>query len=405
MRTVIMLAVLGLFSALCAPVGWAAQLNITAVYSPDKSDPRHNTFVNTTPVSGYCSWLPNQCAPYGLFSIGVPIRFATQAPIDPVANRADPRQGAYFSMPTAFRTVTVTHEATGATADLQFRVAGFGGEYVVSQRLSSHRDLWTTWVNAPAPCRNSGVGVYSNNWYRFFWRARVGIGACSRAAKIEVRPPFTYRKFSFSYELVTPDPLGMDIGRYSGSLTLSVGPHQDIDFGDLLMPSDNSLTLVFDLAVNHLLKVDFPPGANRAILQPANGWQAWLNTGRTPPALKASQRFNLSSSGKFRMYLDCQYTLGDTCAIQLPSGSAQVPVDISVTLPHGVVKRQDRQPVRRQKLLVGSANAQEFLSQQVQFDRNASLDYDVSAASTAQMVANAGETYRGVATVVFDASF
>ena len=398
-------AIIGLVGLLPVPAVMAAHLNLNAIYSPNKADPTHDRFVNTTPNSGYCASYPTQCP--NQFSILVPIEFRTELGIDPAVNLADPRQGAYFSLPSSFRTVTVTHEKTGATADLKFRISGFGATYSVRNMPAgeSHLQLWTsTWVNASSPCRYSGYGVYSNSYYRFFWKVPLDIGACSKRAVKPVPAPFFYSGFAIAYELVTPNPLAMDIGRYSGSLTLRVGPQQDIDFGDLMLPSDDALTLNFDLAVNHLLKVDFPPGSERAVLQPAQGWQGWLNTGKPPPTLTASQRFNLSSSGRFRIYLSCEYTLDETCAIQEATGASKVPVDIAVTLPWGVVTHPGQQPVQRHKLSMGSTNAQEFQTVQVQFERTASLHYEVSGSSTAEMTGHAGQTYRGTATVIFDAS-
>lgn len=63
-----------------------------------------------------------------------------------------------------------------------------------------------------------------------------------------------------AYELITPDPLGMDIGHYSGSITYSIGPGGDFDFGDVMVPDDNQITFKFQLQVNHYLAVDFPRG-------------------------------------------------------------------------------------------------------------------------------------------------
>ncbi|WP_263260649.1 hypothetical protein [Pseudomonas sp. RIT-PI-S] len=405
MRTATVLAFVSLFAWVCAPAAKAAQVNITATYSPNKANPTHNSFVNTTPQAGYCQWYPAACA--NLFSIALPITFTSLLDIQPPAVQPDPRMGAYFRMPSSFRTVMVTHEKNGTTAELKFRVSGFGGAYRLSMpNPPAHAALWDrTWVNAPAPCRTSGSGYYSRVEYRWFWLLPEGAGACIKKAKVTIPRPFKYKDMTISYELITPDPLNMDLGRYHGSLTLGVGPDRDLDTGYVMTASDDTVTINFNLLVNHLLKIEFAPGSERAILQPPQGWQAWMNTGRNPPSLSASQRFNLSSSGKFRIYLECEYSLTDTCAIQEASARSKVPVDISITLPYGVVKRGSQQPVQRQRLRMGSANAEEFQSVQAQFDRVASLHYDVAASATAQMVAYAGQTYRGTATVVFDASF
>ena len=74
---------------------------------------------------------------------------------------------------------------------------------------------------------------------------------------------FWYSTFEFAYALRTPNPLGMSSGEYVGNITYTMGPHQDFDFGDVVIPSDNQLTLNFSLDVLHTLQVEVPPGGNR----------------------------------------------------------------------------------------------------------------------------------------------
>src|SRR3546814_3118440 len=76
----------------------------------------------------------------------------------------------------------------------------------------------------------------------------------------------TYRYLDFAYELRTPNPLNMSSGQYTGSLTYSIGPGQDFDMGDVMLPNDSALTLNFNLEVQHTLQVEVPPGGNRVEL-------------------------------------------------------------------------------------------------------------------------------------------
>lgn len=81
------------------------------------------------------------------------------------------------------------------------------------------------------------------------------------------------RVLVFYKELFTPNPLGMLAGHYTGSLTYTVGPNGDFDFGDVMLPSSPILTMNFNLDVQHTLKVDVPPGGERSSCSPAGGWQ------------------------------------------------------------------------------------------------------------------------------------
>lgn len=79
-----------------------------------------------------------------------------------------------------------------------------------------------------------------------------------------------------------PNPLEMEPGEYTATTLYSLGPGQDFDMGDLMLPSDNQIALNFKFVVHSALTVDFP-GAQRAVLQPREGWQGWLNSARGQP--------------------------------------------------------------------------------------------------------------------------
>ncbi len=393
--------------------GRAAEKLITAIFSPDANNPAHNKFINTTRNEGYCLLYPRECEINRMFSINFPVRINAVQALLPGEAAVDARKGAYFVVPSAYRTVNVTSDETGSVNELQVRIAGMGQRYVLSSPASgNHSSLWSggaagNWVNPPAPCLYSGIGIYGPYNYLSFWKYPVNASAaCVKRPLKVIGTPFRYDSMVIAYELITPDPLGMDIGHYSGSITYSIGPGGDFDFGDVMVPDDNQITFKFQLQVNHYLAVDFPAGAYRAILQPQDGWQAWLNSGRSAPALSANHQFKISSSGRFKVYLDCEYTVAGTCGIQTPldGGTDTVAVDISVSLPAGIVAMPGSRPANRIKLGIGVSNAAEFRTAAVQFSRAATMHYDIPAAVTAQMVRYPGKTYRGSATIIFDSN-
>ena len=383
----------------------AAEQLITAVFTPDPTDPSHNKFINTTPVAGYCLILPGQCAANGFSSVNFPIDFDASKGLDPDEALADRRKAAYLLIPSTFRTVTITHDQTGVSSQVQWRISGLGGRYILSSG-TWHGHLWeSTWVNAPSPCTYGGVGSGNATFYDYFWKApQTATTACVKMPKVPIPAPFRYRNMNISYEMHTPNPLAMEMGTYSGSITYGIGPGQDFDFGDIMQPSDNQITFNFKLTVNHLLKVEFPPGANRVVLQPEGGWQRWLATGRPPPSLNANHDFKISSSGRFKVYLECQYAEQGTCGIRT-SGQEQptVGVDIQLTLPVGIVIDSGGQPALRVALSAGENGAVVFRTVTSQFARKATLHYVVPAASTEQLLRHPGSTYKGNATIIFDA--
>jgi len=334
----------------------AVSVDLTAVFRPDPAKPMHNEFKNTTPQGGYCKDHPAYCAD-GIFSIALPIRFRSIAPILP--EHAE-RQGAMFRTPSYWKEVTVIHDGTGKAETVKMRVNGIGAAYTIKEPLPG--GVWdASWVNAPAPCNYGGVGYGSAYYYAFFWRVPANAGSCAKRAyqPIPETLGFAYQDVGFSYELVTPDPLKMSTGTYRGVMNYTVGPQQDFDMGDVMLPDDDLINLNFTLTVEHTLKVDIPPGGDRVELVPEGGWQSWLAQGRKPTRLFRDQTFNISSSTRFKMHLECNIPGLFDCMIRDPVSQRAAVVQLSISLPNGLTDTNG-QPVKRRPLHVGHVNAQEF---------------------------------------------
>jgi hypothetical protein len=386
----------------------AAEVAIRAEFKPDPARPNFNTFENKTPNSGFCASYPVQCAAIKSFSLRVPLRFDSSGPIEPL--HTSPRQGAMFSVPAQWRELMVTHTATGETETLQVRISGIGSRYITDPvvdlvgggvtALQAHQLLWgSRWVGAPAPCRSSPLGAYSGNYYQFFWLTPV-VGDCAKQARFNI-PWMTYDYLDFAYELITPNPLGMSIGEYKGAVTYSVGPGKDFDLGDVMLPNDSELLLNFTLDVQHHLKVEIPPGANRIELVPQGGWQSWVQQGRRPTRLFRDQTFNMWSSGRFKMELQCQFPVGNTCGLQAPSGEA-VPLNIAVSLPFGVGD-ETGQKVDRRPLLLDGSGTRVFSPTYYLERRPGTLHFEIPASTMEPMfLPGAPDRYSGTATVIWD---
>ncbi|MVV52139.1 hypothetical protein EJA72_28450 [Pseudomonas sp. PB120] len=389
---------------------WAMDVSIQASFRPDSANPQQNKFKNDTPPSGYCASYPVQCSDNDMFSLRVPIQFNSRAPIE--ANHPSPRQGATFKVPAQWRDLSVVHEATGESETVRVRIAGIGSQYVTEDVISlvgggsdyrlAHSQLWgASWVYAPAPCLYSGVGLLGATSYGFFWKTPIE-GSCDKQARYDV-PWLRYDYLDFAYELFTPNPLSMSAGRYSGSLTYSVGPNGDFDMGDVMQPSDSALTLNFTLEVQHTLKVEIPPGGNRIELVPQGGWQAWLTQGRKPTRLFRDQTFNVSSSSRFKMSLSCQYVVNpETCALNDRVSNHYVPINVSVTLPGGLVD-QASQPVNRRPLRRGNNGAAIFQPSFYVDRKPGTLHFEIAQDQVDEMIKpNVGRTYSGRVTVIWD---
>ena len=396
----------GVLAGLHAPSAEAVVQEVRALFKPDPANPMLNKFVNTTPPSGLCTThMANRCNELGIFSLRVPgLTFETDREV--LADHADPRQGIMFSLPTNWRDVEVVDSA-GDRETVQVRIAGIGGSWNMSWPPGLNG--WArggisgpnNWRYPPAPCASAGFLINGNAFAQFFWLMPEGIGACAITPSLSF-DNFRYSGFDYVYELRTPNPLTMRTGQYRGSLVYSIGKGMDFDMGDVLIPSVDSLTLNFTLDVMHALKVEVPPGGNKIELLPQGGWQAWLNQGRKPTRLFRDQNFNVSSSSRFKMQLECQYVIGNTCALSEADSADLVPLNTSVSLPNGLTDAAGQTVQRRPLLLDGSGT--ELFQPGFYIDRKpGTLHFEITREHVETMLREGvGKTYTGNVTVIWD---
>lgn len=397
----------GLLTGLHAPSAEAVVQEISAKFVPDPANPLVNKFVNTTPESGVCpTWIPTRCRSLGIFSLRVPgLRFDSSQPIP--ADHTDPRQGATFSVPSSWRELEVVHSRTGERETVQMRVAGIGGTWTISEPPGVSAwgrpgvGWFSQWRTAPAPCTGVNVGVAGTGFSPFFWLVPEGAGACGRTPSKDI-PRFNFARVEYVYELKTPNPLSMSSGEYKGSLTYTTGPGGDFDMGDNLLPNDTAITLNFTLDVMHSLKVEIPPGGHRIELLPQDGWQAWLNQGRKPVRLFRDQTFHVSSSSRFKMQLECQYAVGNTCALRDAGSADLVPLTTSVTLPNGLTDATSQAVQRRPLRLDGSGT--ELFQPGLYLDRKpGALHFEITREHVETMLREGvSNTWSGDVTVIWD---
>ncbi|WP_025112426.1 hypothetical protein [Pseudomonas sp. H1h] len=401
---------LGMLAVIAAPCAQAVTQEIRALFTPDSANPQRNMFINKTPVSGYCADYPSECRDNETFSIRLPVRFDSANPMQP---NASSRNSAMFRVPSLWRPLTVTNRDTGETETVEVRIAGFGSRYILSDTaanltgaataIEGHRALWggSSWVNSALPCTYSGVGVYSDSYYGFFWKTPVQ-GTCVKTASFPI-PSMTYSYLDFSYELKTPNPLKMSSGLYTGDLSYRIGPGGDFDMGDVMLPSDPDLTLNFVLDVQHTLKVDIPPGGEKIALVPAGGWQGWLHAGRKPERLFRDQPFHISVSSRFKMQLECEFLQLFNCLIRDPVSQRTAVVQVSVSLPNGLTDFAGR-PVQRRPLRVNYGEESMKFQPGAYLDRAPGiLHFEMSPFWVNEIVKSGeGGSFSGNITVIWD---
>ncbi|NBA93691.1 hypothetical protein GUY40_01730 [Pseudomonas sp. R5(2019)] len=207
--------------------------------------------------------------------------------------------------------------------------------------------------------------------------------------------------FGIEYGLTMPSPLRMVRGLYRGQTTFSIAPGADFDFGNGVTNLNSStLTLNFELQVNHSFVLDFPPGSERAVLEPPNGWLDWVNRGRKPQRLYREHPFRIWSSGPFKVYMRCDQSVGQACAIQNGEGH-DVPVQVALSLPETIT--HSGTPVKQLPIPTRETAALVFDSLASTLNRQGRLHYEVAREHAGEMLKYPGTTYSGNVTLVFDA--
>ncbi|WP_085684570.1 MULTISPECIES: hypothetical protein [unclassified Pseudomonas] len=384
----------------------AANQEIRALFQPDPSQPNKNEFINKTPNSGYCASFPSECEDNRMFSIQVPIRFSTVTPLF-----SD--NGVWVKVPADWRRLTVTNQETLETSTVEVRISGIGSRFQLSKPvteltgesnvLEAHRKLWTgnSWVYAPPPCLYSGVGYYGISSYQFFWKTPEQ-GSCNKTAAFDVGH-MLFEHLDIAYELRTPNPLSMSSGLYTGSLTYSLGRgSSDFTMGPFMDSDDTALNLDFVLDVQHVLKVDLPPGGNRIALEPDGGWQTWLNTRKPPARLYRDQTFHISASSRFKVHLECARDNPNYCYLFNEANNAAALLQVKVSLPGGLTDVSGN-PVRLKELLPGELNAVTFQPGKYIDRQQGTLHFEVPREWTETILTSGrGNKYSGTIVVVFD---
>ena len=380
------MALLGGYSGTSA----AADVHITAEFTPDGKDPNKRTFTNTTPWSGLCTEGHLQtCIARGVWGIDTTIRGSKRT------RGAGQRNNFYFGLPGA-RTLTVSRG--DVERQLRVKIAGIGARFGDTYASSY------TPPNCTVVLSNFGAG--NNTWMRLFHRPDSGEGsmACSGGSSVPGHDGRPIQALDVIYELEAPNPLEMPAGTYTGKVSYTIGgAGSDIDLGDGVTLTATELTLNFTLKVNHYFSVRFPPGSQRALLAPLGGWAQWTTHGRAPTALIKQLPFQLSSSSLFGVTLRCQHPVPDgRCAIRnQTSSSDDVPVDIALTVP-GVHDRTLARDLVDYPLTTSMA-APVLDPQGYVYERPARLAFRVDGAPLADMLTHPGSHYAGDVTVIFDA--
>lgn len=373
---------------LLAPSAQALDVTVSAQYLGKGA----GQFENTTPPALFCRRFAYRCTNNDV--VDLPLTYTKEV------TTVSPRAKFFIQMPGR-RQVDVFHEVTGEPHTVSFEFTG------VSQKTGGVPWYESPTYNAVVQGGCTRVASIGNPpWVFFLWditnpTAPAGCHSLNSRNGPDYHGFIDVTDMGVSYNLRMPAPFRMKTGLYRGSITYSVGPGGDFDFGDgVTALNTNSVTINLVLDVQHAFFFEFPPGTDRAVLEPRDGWQHWLAGGSVPQRLYRDLPFRLSSSGPFKVYKLCQYDIDARCAITNDKGD-QVPVLLSLSLPAGIQHRG--QMVERLALPTGRAQALQFEAVQPTLNRPGQMHFEIAKEDVRRMLPNTGSTYTGLATVVFDA--
>ena len=386
---------LGLSLALATGAVQALDVTISAEYLGGGS----GRFDNTTPPGGLCKYWAATCRT--MTTVELPITYVKKT----TKGAADPRDHYFIKLPSR-RDVDVYHDETGEARRMTFEWMALSQSVVITKgSLAFSHPLYNRSLNGGC----SGIGYVSDNTLSkvtYLWRvtnpqAPQGCWSYNRFAANGLVTDAIVQDTSVAYNLDVPPPYRLRAGTYRGSLTYTIGPGGDFDFGnDVSQLSGDTLTVNFVLDVRHAFLFEFPPGSDRAVLEPKGGWSAWLAGGKAPTRLYRDLPFRLWSTGPFKVYKLCQHTADVRCGI-VNDNAHQVPVEVALSLPGGI--QYQGRPVEHLPLPTGRAAALQFESLMPTLNRPGQLHFEVGRADVPSMLAHAGSTYTGQVTVVFDA--
>ena len=398
----------------------AATMNITASFTPSVSSPENNTFTNTTPTSGFCSSWPKYCSGSDASIALANITLRGNGSLS--SSDSTPKNNFYVDLPHS-TIVDVVNTVTQEKTQVTFKIVGFSGRW--TQLTGGGTSGWSrgnfaypTNTTCSSATGGAGMGTGSGAWSTWLaWGWGMSGQPCYKINTLssrDITSSYLYGT-SISYSLVTPNPLKLSSGIYTGYIDWTIGPDGDISFGNKWDASDSMLRVNFTLSVNHELKLSATADNQQVALQPcasgevctaeqgAANWERWMINLITPE-LTGRSNFSLSSSGAFTVYLQCEQQSGSDCALRSDNTPSQtVPVQSLLTLPRGIVDASTGSTVSKRRLAVGrDLTKNVFMTNSFGENQAGSIDFLVSKKDVDTMLKTRPDTYRGAVTVIFD---
>ncbi|WP_052676488.1 hypothetical protein [Pseudomonas sp. 2(2015)] len=372
----------------------ASVVNITFEYKGPRPGYRPDAFVYTTPSAQFCSGLAT-CNQYNehKYTVNLPVSFRTRG----INYASNWRDRYFFKLPDVTSLNLVNERGDSFSAAFKATHIGLRGMATRPQLVWNqyHGGCWgLAW---------RGLGTLNTELFAQIQDPARGCYILDRDATQGVVNDVRTDVMGITFTLQLPSAATLKNGVYRAQLPWSVGgAGSDFDLGDqVVSATPDRLILDFEITVKHPLKLEFPPGSERAVLEPPGGWASWINRGTPPQRLYRVLPFQIWTTGAISVHTRCEYDLGGRCGIRGRDGH-QVPLKVALTLPSGM--KHQGAPVDNLVVPVGAPAALRIDTVEATLDRQARLLFEVSQADTASMLGYPGETFQGDVTLVLDAA-
>ncbi|CAM3859586.1 hypothetical protein [Aeromonas bestiarum] len=373
----------------------AASIDVTAEYKPAAYEVGSAKFINTTPCNSE-SWSGFWCSGTSTVDQSQPLFISIT--IDRVVKNNNNLIDAltYLAFVGA-RDVSLVHQSSGKSYPLKFFFTKIGAGMspnIAKEALVKNSD-WLDHIDGD--CQFSLNTFASPSLVHYLYDIKpenqLTGGECYHN---KFKTTFSSKSTALSkiylgYKLHAPDPLKMENGVYKGSLVLSIGRNKDLDFGNGTY-SDNLLTINFTMTVRHQIKMEFPPGSDKVVLQPPGGWHDWIYRGKSyqPPYLIAELPYRLWASSTYNVWLNCQYVDGEYCMLNNILTGHKARFD--VIYQNGAKEEFVLRAITK-KLFSGQSK-----------DAARILIFKVDKPALTEMMKSPGSTYKGNVAIIYDAA-
>ncbi|WP_314924239.1 hypothetical protein [Aeromonas piscicola] len=375
----------------------AAVVKVTAEYKPAVYEADNGTFVSTTKCvkTSDGMWL-SSCSG-GVMSLDS-LLFSLKTKVKRnVKKNISNTKDSFVSLGSLGNKTMIITSDKGQQFSVLFKPDKLGVHF---DAVVNQDDGWkiyhTSFTNPKGGCQYLDRTVAGNVNLTAWIVLWGGVGGKSCYTELSVDVLSEIKAMFFGFKIKPPSPLEMPNGNYTGSINLSVGPNKDIDLGNGEY-EDNQLTIELTLKVQHQIKMEFPPGSDKVVLQPPGGWHDWIYRGKSnqPPYLIAELPYRLSISSDYNVWLNCQYAYGEVCMLNNERLGMQVRLEVIY-----VNKSKEEHPLKHgvKKLFSASLGGPYFINEA------RSIIFKVQKPALTLMMEHPGSTYKGNVTLIYDAA-